>query len=70
MQNGLACISGVISSLINCKCPFVLLQYLMASHTKTLLNLDCNFTSALRSWALNLGNETFNCYEAVRREKK
>lgn len=61
MPNGMVCISGVVSSLISCKYPFVVLQYLMAHHRKNLFNLGWNFTSDLWSWALNLRNKTFNC---------
>lgn len=70
MPGGIVGISGAVPCLISCKCPFVLLQYLTAPHSKSLLNLGWNFISALWSWALSLKTKTFNCSEDMNRNKE
>lgn len=61
MPGGIVGISEGVPCLISCKCPFVLLQYLIAPHSKSLLNLGWNSISALWSSALSLKTKTFNC---------
>lgn len=63
MPGGIVGISGDIPCLISCECPFVLLRYLTAPHSKNLLNLGWNFISALWSYALGLKTKTCNCQE-------